>query len=145
MPTMPGTFRPSHMPAKADHERETDRARGTAHERGYNNLWSRASRSFLDANVLCPACAAAGITCTSAVTDHIQPHRGDRALFWNRNNWQACCRWHHNVVKQRLEALWDAGSIGVADLVLTSAYALRLAARRRLEFNSNRQDGGGGG
>jgi 5-methylcytosine-specific restriction protein A len=26
-------------------------------------------------------------------TDHVRPHRGDRALFWDREgNWQSLCR-----------------------------------------------------
>jgi len=24
-------------------------------------------------------------------TDHVVPHRGDRALFWNVANWQSLC------------------------------------------------------
>ena len=25
------------------------------------------------------------------VVDHIVPHRGDKELFWDKNNWQALC------------------------------------------------------
>ena len=28
--------------------------------------------------------------------DHIVPHRGDRDLFWDRNNWQALCHSCHS-------------------------------------------------
>ena len=28
--------------------------------------------------------------------DHIIPHRGDRRLFWDRNNWQALCKSCHD-------------------------------------------------
>ncbi|WP_300009715.1 hypothetical protein [uncultured Roseobacter sp.] len=49
------------------------------------------------------------------------------ALFWDRDNWQACCRWHHDVVKQRLEHDFDNGRAVEADLKLTSPRALALA------------------
>ena len=30
------------------------------------------------------------------VVDHIKPHRGDSALFWNTENWQSLCDKCHN-------------------------------------------------
>ncbi|WP_232215651.1 HNH endonuclease signature motif containing protein [Paracoccus sp. J55] len=39
----------------------------------------------------------------ATVVDHIKPHRGDQALFWNWNNWQALCTGCHSSVKQRQE------------------------------------------
>jgi 5-methylcytosine-specific restriction protein A len=30
------------------------------------------------------------------VVDHIIPHRGNKELFWNRENWQPLCRPHHD-------------------------------------------------
>ncbi len=50
--------------------------------------------------------------------------------------WQPCCRWHHDVVKKRLELMFDSGEIGVADLWLDSRAAQRLTRRlqpRRLD------------
>lgn len=38
------------------------------------------------------------------VVDHIKPHKGDAALFWDAANWQALCPDHHDIVKQREEA-----------------------------------------
>lgn len=138
MPTMPGTFRPSYMPPKPDADRAADRARGSAHSRGYDVRWSKASRIFLDRLVLCPACQTEGITCAAVVTDHVIPHKGDRVLFWKKSNWQGCCKWHHDAVKQRLESLYAAGKIDAASLVLTSPYALSLARRMRIgEFRGD--------
>ncbi|WP_274631209.1 HNH endonuclease [Arvimicrobium flavum] len=37
------------------------------------------------------------------VVDHIFPHRGDEALFWDRSNWQPLCHDDHDIVKQREE------------------------------------------
>jgi hypothetical protein len=55
-------------------------------------------------------------------------------LFWNRDNWQPACGWHHNVVKQRLEQAWALGQANEADLRLDSEAArsltLRLDGRR---------------
>lgn len=48
------------------------------------------------------------------------------ALFWDPDNRQPACRWHHDVVKARLEALFDKGRIGNADLKLDSAVAMRM-------------------
>jgi 5-methylcytosine-specific restriction protein A len=32
----------------------------------------------------------------ATVVDHIKPHRGDQTLFWDRSNWQALCKQHHD-------------------------------------------------
>jgi 5-methylcytosine-specific restriction endonuclease McrA len=37
------------------------------------------------------------------VVDHIQPHRGDQRLFWDRRNWQPLCRTCHSGHKQSIE------------------------------------------
>lgn len=60
------------------------------------------------------------------VVDHIVPHKGDQSLFWNERNWQSCCAWHHDVVKQKLEALRLKGEINIDDLRLDSEVAKRL-------------------
>lgn len=131
MPVMPSTFRAPHQPDRVEARRSFDADRGSARERGYSAKWDKASKGFLAKHVLCLACAAAGIDEVARVTDHIVPHRGDMTLFWDRNNWQSCCRWHHDVVKQRLEREFEAGRISADDLSLTSRRALAFAARLR--------------
>ena len=32
----------------------------------------------------------------ATVVDHIIPHRGDRILFWDQNNWQPLCKPCHD-------------------------------------------------
>ena len=32
----------------------------------------------------------------AVVVDHIWPHKGDRALFWDRGNWQSLCKACHD-------------------------------------------------
>lgn len=39
----------------------------------------------------------------SPVVDHIVPHRGDEALFWDPANLQAVAKGWHDAEKQRLE------------------------------------------
>ena len=42
-------------------------------------------------------------TPNSAVVDHIKPHRGDPALFWDENNLQAMSKGYHDRLKQSEE------------------------------------------
>ena len=76
--------------------REQDEQRGTAHERGYDARWQRASKAFLAEHPLCAACNAAGLIEAAEVVDHIVPHRGDKVLFWNISNWQALSKRCHD-------------------------------------------------
>ncbi|MDO5658302.1 MAG: HNH endonuclease signature motif containing protein [Paracoccus sp. (in: a-proteobacteria)] len=50
-------------------------------------------------------CARCELVCLSAnlVADHIQPHRGDEARFWDRGNLQCLCKRCHDSDKQREE------------------------------------------
>lgn len=50
----------------------------------------------------------------SPVVDHINPHRGDEALFWDEKNLQAVSKEYHDSVKQKEEqtslhhrGVWD--------------------------------------
>ncbi|WP_296741413.1 hypothetical protein [Mesorhizobium sp.] len=46
--------------------------------------------------------------------------------FWNAKRWQPTCCWHHDVVKQQLERMYERGEITVDDLWLNSDVAVRL-------------------
>ena len=35
--------------------------------------------------------------------DHIEKHNNDPVLFWDVNNWQPLCAYHHRSVKARME------------------------------------------
>lgn len=48
-------------------------------------------------------CQAYGRVTVAEVVDHVTPHKGDQALFWDRGNWQALCATHHNSDAQRAE------------------------------------------
>ncbi|WP_417724208.1 HNH endonuclease signature motif containing protein [Salipiger sp.] len=77
-----------------------DATRPTARQRGYDGAWQKARAAFLAAH---PHCAHPGCNALATVVDHIVPHRGDKALFWDRTNWQPLCGHHHNAHKQRQE------------------------------------------
>lgn len=128
---MPETYRAPWQPSRDNLAREADARRGTARERGYSPAWDRASRGFLAKNPLCLACLAEDIVSPARVTDHVIPHKGDRVRFWDRANWQPACAWHHDKIKQVLERLYAAGTIGPDELRLTSAYALGVARGMR--------------
>ncbi|MBK9704528.1 MAG: HNH endonuclease [Betaproteobacteria bacterium] len=48
-------------------------------------------------------CEAAGRLTAASVVDHVVPHRGDQALFWDVGNWQPLCKPCHDGAKQSLE------------------------------------------
>lgn len=81
--------------------------------------WRRARLGHLSREPLCRLCRQAGRVNDGGLTmgglpqadrrrrflvvDHVVPHRGDHALFWDAANWQTLCPDHHDVVKQREE------------------------------------------
>ncbi|WP_085893600.1 HNH endonuclease [Roseovarius litorisediminis] len=77
-----------------------DRNRPSASARGYGHGWRKARAAFLKIN---DRCALKGCSAKATVVDHIIPHKGDEALFWDRTNWQPLCAPCHNRHKQRLE------------------------------------------
>ena len=113
----------------AETQRVAEPKRSSARGRGYTAKWDKASKAFLRANPYCRGCLALGRAEPARLTDHVIPHRGDTHLFWQRELWQASCRWHHDVVKERLEHLFDAGQVTAEDLWLDSEVAKDLARR----------------
>ncbi len=110
---------------------EYDSRRGSARERGYSARWDKAARLYLAAHPLCLGCAAAGRIEPAVLVDHIEPHKGNEARFWDAGNWQPLCRWHHDSVKQRLENMWQRHQVGVSALRIDSPAALALTSDMR--------------
>jgi 5-methylcytosine-specific restriction endonuclease McrA len=78
---------------------EADRRRPNASARGYDSAWQKARRDFLKKHPFCAMCGKPAV-----VVDHIKPHKGDKALFWDsKNNWQSLCVHHHSSTKQSQE------------------------------------------
>lgn len=131
MPTRPPSFRPSGQPSTAERRREHDERRGSARDRGYNVRWEKARATFLLRAPLCIGCEAVGRVEPAVVVDHVVPHEGDSARFWDTSHWQGCCRWHHNVVKQRLEERFARGELPADALWLSSPAAVALTRALR--------------
>ena len=68
----------------------------SAASRGYGSRWQKASKQFLAAHPLCEECLKGGRYVKATVVDHIKPHRGDRTLFWDQNNWRGLCKSCHD-------------------------------------------------
>ena len=66
-------------------------ARPDATQRGYGAKWRKLSKAWRRDHPLCAKCGRPG-----QVVDHIQPHRGDPALFWDRDNLQTLCKPCHD-------------------------------------------------
>ena len=104
--------------------------RQNADIRGYDHRWRRATTEFLRRFPWCWGCHAIGVRRKAELVDHIVPHRGDQIRFWNSNNWQASCGWHHNSVKAELERRFEARKIPASELHLQSATAVKLTRER---------------
>ena len=64
-------------------------------------------------------CAAAGVKARATVVDHIQRHRGNRALFFG-GPFQSLCKGCHDGAKQQEERIGYSTAIG-ADGMPTDA------------------------
>lgn len=102
MPTAPPTFRP-HGRSEADRRRAYDQDRGTPSERLYTARWRKAAKHHLRGHPLCAYCALEGRVGAATLVDHLYPHRGDVALFWNAHYWISACKRCHDGFKQSLE------------------------------------------
>lgn len=51
-----------------------------------------------------PGCGRVEADTAQLVADHIEPHRGDARLFWDRMNLQTLCKPCHDGPKARAEA-----------------------------------------
>ena len=134
MVTAPPTFRPPWLPhrfAKAESTRRHDERRGSARERGYDSRWEKARKAWLGKHPLCVCCWANGVAHPAAVLDHIVPHKGDKARFWDGGNWQGLCQWCDKSIKRPVENDWLArgGVVAVLHLDRKIAGWVHPAAR----------------
>ena len=73
------------------------------HGKLYNASFDRQRKAFLNERPLCATCGH-----SATVLDHIRPHRGNLALFWDQTNWQGLCYRCHGK-KTALET-WGRGT-----------------------------------
>lgn len=89
-----------------EHHRDHDQKRRAAQpwRAWYNTARWRVLRSWrLSTEPLCRMCRDAGLTTAASVADHIDPHRGDEAKFFDPENTQSLCKSCHDGAKQRAE------------------------------------------
>jgi 5-methylcytosine-specific restriction enzyme A len=70
--------------------------RGTATERGYGSKWRGYRSRYLKEHPLCVECEVGGRTTAATVVDHVKAHKGDKALFWAKENHRALCKPCHD-------------------------------------------------
>ena len=76
--------------------RRKENYRGSSSARGYDRRWRKARLRHLQNEPLCRICKKTNRITEATVVDHIIPHRGNQALFWDRENWQSLCETCHN-------------------------------------------------
>lgn len=75
--------------------------------------WQRLRWSILERDLFtCRMCGRVEGQTSQLVADHIVPHRGDAALFWDAGNLQCLCKACHDGAKQRDEAAAHGGRGG---------------------------------
>jgi 5-methylcytosine-specific restriction enzyme A len=105
VPVKPPVHRPPGVKSAAAVKRALNRQRPSATRRGYGPRWRRARAAFLAQHPLCATCKTRGCVVPATVVDHIVPHRGDPALFWDEANWAALCKRCHDAKTAR-EGRW---------------------------------------
>lgn len=74
------------------------------HNKLYDSTrWRKIRNSVLNAEPLCRLCLKSGKETPSSVADHIEPHKNDLALFYNRENLQGICASCHSGIKRMEE------------------------------------------
>jgi 5-methylcytosine-specific restriction protein A len=107
MPVRPPTFRPRGQRSRQEVNREADRRRGSARQRGYGRPWDKASKGHLSRNPFCRYCALGVFgearTSAASLTDHLYPQRTYPGVFWRTEWWVESCSDCHDGPKQALE------------------------------------------
>ena len=80
-------------------EYERDRYYHIGHRLYSTRAWKNLRASVIDAEPVCRLCDRLATS-----VDHIVPHHGDRARFFDPDNLQPLCRWCH-AAKSRQEML----------------------------------------
>ncbi|RKN86754.1 HNH endonuclease [Paenibacillus ginsengarvi] len=81
---------------KPEEHQRYDQYRESAAKRGYDSKWRKARVGWLLKHPLCVECEKQGNVREATIVDHIRPHKGDKALFWDKTNWQSLCATCHS-------------------------------------------------
>ena len=88
------------MPGYCDkhiHLQKEYKRRNNDYSKMYNWEWRRVRSAYLKENPLCKYCFDKGLIVPATVVDHIKPHKGDKDLFWDRDNYQSLCKPCHDA------------------------------------------------
>ena len=66
-------------------------------EQGYGYKWQVLRAWWLRHNPLCVMCQKKNKVTEATEVDHVIPHKGNRALFWDRDNLQSLCKECHSI------------------------------------------------
>lgn len=100
--------------SKQRYNKQYERQRGTASQRGYDATWQRLRKMVLNANPLCRSCQRDGMATPATEVDHIVPiNRGGERL--DRKNLQALCKSCHSKKTVREDGGFGRGG-GVKSL-----------------------------
>ena len=88
---------PSHSVAGTQNREHKFATPSETYKHLYGRRWKAARLIYLSANPLCVRCQARGDVKAADIVDHIVPHKGDIALFWDRSNWQSLCKRDHDI------------------------------------------------
>jgi 5-methylcytosine-specific restriction protein A len=77
-------------------QKEAESRRESSTRRGYGYRWQKAREGYLRNHPLCANHEKQGQLVKATVVDHITPHKGDKDLFWDSNNWQPLCKPCHD-------------------------------------------------
>ena len=101
------TVAPSKLKADAGDEaaRTRFRLKLNPYRKWYNTArWQKLRWQVLvDAMFTCAMCGKMEAQSRNLVADHITPHRGNEALFWDRSQIQCLCKSCHDGRKQAME------------------------------------------
>jgi len=98
-----------HKQVKQEIRKQSDKDRGTSAQRGYGYKWQQLRARYLVSHPLCLECKKAGLVKIAEVVDHIVPHKGDMALFWDSDNWQPLCKPCHDRKTATEDGGWGRG------------------------------------
>ena len=89
---------------------QADKVRGTAAQRGYGYRWQKLRAAYLASHQTCAECRRQGRLTIAVIVDHITPHKGDMALFWDPTNWQPLCKPCHDRKTATEDGGWGRGA-----------------------------------
>jgi 5-methylcytosine-specific restriction protein A len=103
----------AHLQAKRQtvkvERQQADKDRGTSAQRGYGYRWQKLRGAYLASHQTCAECKRQGRLTLAVIVDHITPHKGDMALFWDSSNWQPLCKPCHDRKTATEDGGWGRG------------------------------------